>query len=165
MAFRIIIDGYNFLWQEALFRDKAIVGFDKGREALLQWLVSQRILAGFDVTVVFDAHKTGSPRATEENFQGIHVVYTAGGQTADDLIRGLASQYAAGAIIVSSDREVSRHAEKKGCGVLGSREFQMVLERPEAFPSDPARRFSKAKRRALSRLQRDREFIEPSGKE
>lgn len=154
MATKILIDGYNFLWQDRLFRNEAIRGHDKGREAVLEWLAKHPRLREFDVTVVFDAQGTDSLHPTEHEEHGFNVVFTAGGQSADDWIRAAAAELGSAAVVVSSDREVARYAEKKGCGVLGSREFQTALERPEVFETDPSRRFSKAKRRALARLLR-----------
>lgn len=154
MPTRILIDGYNFLWQDHLFRNEAIRGHDKGRAAVLKWVASTPRLQEFEVTVVFDAYKTDALHPSEEKVGGISVVYTAGGQTADDFIREMAAMHGPAAIIVSSDREVMRHAEKKGCGVLGAREFQVAVEHPESFKMDPARKLPKAKRKALSKLLR-----------
>lgn len=154
MSSKIFIDGYNFLWQDSIFRNEAIRGFDKGREAVLKWVTSTPRLEEFDVTVVFDAYKTDASHPSEETVRGIKVVYTAHGQRADDFIREMAETYGPAAIIVSSDREVMRHAENKGCGILGGREFQMALERPESFEADPARKLPKGKRRALAKLLR-----------
>jgi hypothetical protein len=64
MATRILIDGYNFLWQDRLFRDEAIRGHDKGRTAVLEWLAKRPQLKAFDVSVVFDAYKTDASRPT-----------------------------------------------------------------------------------------------------
>jgi predicted RNA-binding protein with PIN domain len=154
MATRILIDGYNFLWQDQMFRNEAIRGHDKGREAVLDWLAKRPQLQTFDVTVVFDAYKTDSFHAIEHKDRGFNVVFTAGGQSADDWIRAQAAELGPSVIVVSSDHEIMRYAEKKGCGVLGSREFQLALDRPETFETDPSHRFSKAKRRALTRLLR-----------
>lgn len=152
MATKIFIDGYNFLWQERIFRDEAIRGHDKGREAVLKWLTGQARLGEFEVTVVFDAYKTDSFHPTAQAMQGIQVVFTAGGQSADDYLREAAALHGPAAIIVSSDREVMRHAEKKGCGVLGSREFQDALQNAESLDLDPSRKLPKGKRKALNRL-------------
>lgn len=152
MAVKILIDGYNFLWQDQIFRKEAIRGHDKGREKVLTWLAEQSKLREFEVTVVFDAYKGDSFHPKEHKEGDLNVVFTAYGQSADDWIRSKASELGPAAIVVSSDHEVARHAEKKGCGVLGSREFQTALERPETFDIDPSRRFNKAKRRALARL-------------
>ena len=152
MATKIIIDGYNFLWQDRLFRNQAIRGHDKGREAVLDWLAKRPHLQGFDVTVVFDAYKTDSFHPTDHKDRGVTVVFTASGQRADDWIRAAASELGPAAIIVSSDIEIMRHAEKKDCGVLSSKEFQIAVDRPETFEADPSRRFGRAKRRALARI-------------
>jgi predicted RNA-binding protein with PIN domain len=154
MATKILIDGYNFLWQDRIFRDEAIKGHDKGREAVLEWLARRPQLRDFDVTVVFDAYKTDSLRPTEHSERGARIVFTAGGQRADDWIRAAASELGPAAVVVSSDVEVMRHAERKGCGVLSSKEFQIAVDRPETFEADPSRRFGKAKRKALARLLR-----------
>ena len=155
MATRILIDGYNFLWQDRLFRDEAIRGHDKGRTAVLEWLAKRPQLKEFDVSVVFDAYKTDASRPTESVDRGFRVVFTASGQRADDWIKAAASQWGPAAIVVSSDIEVMRHAEKKGCGVLSSKEFQIAVDRPETFEADPSRRFGRAKRRALARLTKN----------
>src|SRR5262249_37926324 len=135
-----------------IFRDEAIRGHDKGREAVLTWLAKRPSLQNFDVTVVFDAYKTDAFSPTEHDDHGFHVVFTATGQSADDWLRFAPSDHGPSAIVVSSDHEVMRHAEKKGCGVLSSKEFQIAIDHPETLKADPSRRFGKAKRRALARL-------------
>lgn len=157
MATKILIDGYNFLWQDRLFRDEAIRGHDKGREAVMAWLAKRPQLGSFDVTVVFDAYKTDASQPVDYRDRGVTVVFTAHGQSADDWIRMAASELGPSAIVVSSDVEVMRHAEKKGCGVLSSREFQVAVDHPETFETDPARRFGRAKRKALAKLTRSHE--------
>lgn len=152
MATRILIDGYNFLWQDRVFRDEAIKGHDKGREAVIGWLAKRPQLKDFDVTVVFDAYKTDAPQPTAHVDRGFTVLFTAFGQRADDWIKTQASALGPSAVVVSSDIEVMRHAEKKGCGVLTSKEFQIAVDRPESFETDPSRRFGRAKRRALMKL-------------
>lgn len=152
MATKILIDGYNFLWQSHVFRDAAISDFEKGREAVLQWLRSQPRLEGFEVVIVYDAHKTAARENTRSRQGNIEVVYTSYGETADEAVRKMASEYTTGAIVISSDREVARFAEKKGCGVLGSRAFQEVVERPDRINLDPAHKLPRAQRQALSKL-------------
>src|SRR6185295_9748631 len=111
-------------------------------------------LKDFDVSVVFDAYKTDAFQPTAHKERGVTVVFTAAGQRADDWIKAAASEWGPSAVVVSSDIEVMRHAEKKGCGVLSSKEFQIAVDRPETFEADPARRFGRAKRKALAKLTR-----------
>jgi predicted RNA-binding protein with PIN domain len=152
MASKIIIDGYNFMWASNPFRDEAIGNLETGRNELLKWLSQQETLRNFEVTVVFDAHHTESSHPTQMSHQFIRILFSSGGQTADDLIRELAAELGPSAIVISSDREVMRNAEKKGCGVLGSREFQNVVEHPENFAVDPGHKLPKGKRKALAKL-------------
>jgi uncharacterized protein len=158
MSLKILIDGYNFLWQSAMFRTPAIANLKEGREAMLSWITEvgavrePPLQEKFDISIIFDAHKSPQLESSSEEIGGIQIVYTSQGQTADDYIKDLCSEFRDTAIVISSDREVQRNAEKKGCGVLGSREFQIVLERPEELTTDPTRKFKKSKRKALSRL-------------
>lgn len=154
MATKILIDGYNFLWQDRLFRDEAIKGHDKGRSAVIDWLAKRPQLQNFEVTVVFDAYKTDALSPTASVDRGIRILFTARDQRADDWLKTAASEFGPSAVVVSSDIEVMRHAEKKGCGVLTSKELQIALDHPESFETDPSRRFGKAKRKALARLLR-----------
>jgi hypothetical protein len=38
---------------------------------------------------------------------------------------------------------------------LNSKEFQIAVDHPESFETDPSRRFGRAKRRALARLTKN----------
>ena len=165
MGTRIFIDGYNLLWASDTHRPEAIRNFDRSRLALVERLADNPRLKPHDVTIIFDAHKTESSEASSETVQNIEVRFTRGGQKADHVLREMAKQYGNGAIIISSDREVTRYAEKKGCGVLGSHEFDLLLDKPfvpdeleeeESTNNEkkgPSRRDPKARRRALARLR------------
>lgn len=167
MATRIFIDGYNMLWASDTHRPEAIRNFEHSREELIARIAASPRLKRHKVTLVFDAHKSGGSEGSSEKVKGIKVRFTRGGQQADDVLKEMAKQYSSGAIIISSDREVARYAEKKGCGVIGSHEFDRLLDEPvyegefdeeEDSPNNndkkgPARRDPKARRRALARLR------------
>lgn len=151
MATRIFIDGYNFLWASDRHRPEAIHNFEEARNHMVERLSRNELLARHHVTIIFDAHKTDSLDSSSESIHGIEVQYTRGGQDADSVLKKRATEFGNSAIIISSDREVARFAEKKGCGVLGSHEFDRILfQLPDP---DPANRLPKAKRQALARLR------------
>ena len=152
MATKLLIDGYNFLWESSVYPNQALYQMEKGRQAVINWLVSKPILKNFEIYLVFDAHRTDHYSPSTNTERGIKVVFSARGQTADELIRNMADDYTVGAIVVSSDLEVFRHAEKKGCGVLGSREFERLVENPEDFQIDASRRRTKGKRKAVQKF-------------
>lgn len=166
MAARIFIDGYNFLWASGEHRPEAIASFQSAREHMIARLAHHPRLARHRVTIVFDAHKTDSTNLSSETVQGIEVVYSRGGQSADDVLKDYARELRDAAVIISSDREVARYAEQKGCGVLGSGAFEQLLnedlpaeDEEEAEPASrapkkgPARRDTKARRKALAKLR------------
>ncbi len=167
MATKIFIDGYNLLWASDTHRPEAIRNFEHSREELIQRLAGSPRLARHQVTIVFDAHKTDAYDLSSETIDGIEVQFTRQGQSADSVLKKLARQHGSAAVIISSDREVARYAEKRGCGVLGSHEFDLLLDSPPASEDDafedadeisyskkgPARRDPKARRRALARLR------------
>ena len=164
MGAHIFIDGYNLLWASDVHRAGAIRDFEGEREALIARLAQSPRLAPHQVSIIFDAHKTDSAESSTAQMGGIEVRFTRHGQQADAVLREMAAQHGSGAIIISSDREVARYAEKKGCGVLGSHEFDRLLDAPVPDMTDeadetthskkgPARRDPKARRRALARLR------------
>lgn len=168
MATHIFIDGYNFLWASDRDRDRpeAIHSFEGARRSMVERLSRHPQLARHRVTVVFDAHKTDATDRSSDQMGPIEIVYTRGGETADEVLKRQATELGPAAIIISSDREVARHAEKKGCGVLGSHEFDRFLnenrltqeadqdEDDEPDSSGPSHRLPKAKRQALARLRK-----------
>lgn len=166
MGSKIFIDGYNLLWASDTHRPEAIRNFDNSREMLIARLAENPRLQPHEVTIIFDAHKTDSSGESVAKVKNIEIQFTRGGQTADHVLKEMAKQYGSGAIIISSDREVTRYAEKKGCGVLGSHEFDLLLDKPRIegdfeeeeetrnnIKKGPSRRDPKARRRALARLR------------
>jgi predicted RNA-binding protein with PIN domain len=164
MGTHIFIDGYNFLWASGEHRPEAIHNFQEARDHMIQRLAGHPRLARHQVNIVFDAHKTETDWTTSETTGGIEVVYSRRGQEADDVLKDYAREFREAAVIVSSDREVARYAEKKGCGVLGAGTFERVLnegipdedeedEPPRPTKKGPSRRDPKARRKALAKLR------------
>jgi len=117
----LIIDGYNLIGIQ--HRD-----LRKEREALIQQLITYKKLRGHDITVVFDGWKTGSHREEHLATGGIHVIYSRLGDTADDLIRKMLMQDGKERIVITSDREISRHAWSAGAVPVPSDLFRKRLD-------------------------------------
>jgi hypothetical protein len=78
-------------------------------------------------------------------------------ETADDVLRRLASQLRSGAVVVSSDRAVRDSAERAGAAAVTVEQFLEALEGPgdddrDADPEPPSRGGNP---RRLSRAERD----------
>jgi predicted RNA-binding protein with PIN domain len=164
----IIVDGYNLIrqWPELAMLDRA--DLQSGREALLQELQAYQRARRHRVTVVFDGRERGGLSGGTDKSGGIGVRYSRQGETADEVIAQLVAGAGAGAVVVSSDREVQAAARQHGAAPLSAAEFITRLEatriavvkggdeeddRPHKTGKGAARRLPKRERRAERRLK------------
>ena len=171
MPLEIIIDGYNLIRQSHSLKRLDAQNLEQGREALLKRLVAYRQVRGHPITVVFDGWGGFHPSTTRTLHKGITVVFTAQGQTADEWIHGRVGGVQYGAV-VTSDREIQRHAERAGLVTIPSRAFERRMETALADETDwdmmkeeeweeeefvPAKR--KGQARQLSKKEKKRRVI------
>jgi predicted RNA-binding protein with PIN domain len=123
MPLEIIIDGYNLIRQSPSLKRLDAQNLEQGREALLERLTAYRRVRSHPITVVFDGWGGFNLSSTRTRHEGITVIYTAQGQTADEWIAARVGGVQYGAV-VTSDREIGRSAERAGLVVIPSREFE-----------------------------------------
>jgi len=117
---RILIDGYNLIG--IAHRD-----FERARNELIQKLSDYAKTTGHSITVVFDGWKNGQATETKIKTGGITVIYSSLGEKADDVITNILSSSTKPFIIVSSDREIARFAERKNAVAIASDAFEKRL--------------------------------------
>ena len=123
MAIRIIVDGYNFIGS-----DKGLRGnIESRREELIGRLAHYRSLKGYAVTVVFDGGRSGWAEEHGELRQGVEVVFSRHGETADEVIIRMAEDQGSSCLVVSSDREVARLVRAAGAVAVSVGEFETRL--------------------------------------
>ncbi len=127
MPLELIIDGYNLIRQSSSLSPLDARSLERGREALLERLGAYRTVRGHPITVVFDGWGGFSPISTEQTKQGVQVVYTGKGETADEWIKRRVKKVQYGAV-VTSDLEIQRHAERLGVSAILSHVFEQKLE-------------------------------------
>ena len=127
MPLELIIDGYNLIRQSHSLKRLDAQNLEQGREALLKRLVAYRQVRGYPITVVFDGWGGVEPSSTRTQHKGIQVVFTARGETADEWIQERVGEIRYGAV-VTSDREIQRHAERAGLVAISSRAFERRME-------------------------------------
>jgi predicted RNA-binding protein with PIN domain len=90
---RLIVDGYNVIhaWQ-SLKRLMSTASLEATRDELIRRLAVLGMISGEEVTVVFDAHHSKSMSNSEETVDGVRVVFTRKGHSADHSIERLAYQ-------------------------------------------------------------------------
>jgi uncharacterized protein len=97
---RLIVDGYNVLhaWT-SLKRLASEASLEAARDKLVERLAVLGMITGESVTVVFDAHHSAATSNSEQTIDGVRVVYTRRGHSADHAIERIAYQ-------ASEDRDV-----------------------------------------------------------
>jgi predicted RNA-binding protein with PIN domain len=103
------------------------VSLEVARDKLVERLSVYAMVTGSEVTVVFDAHHSAARTNSEELVEGVHVVFTRKGHSADHVIERIA--YAAGAAgdaitVATSDRTQRDLVRGMGGAVIDARELE-----------------------------------------
>jgi predicted RNA-binding protein with PIN domain len=166
MSLHIIVDGYNVIRQSKQLRVLDSRDIQEGREALQDALVEYRKRKGHRITIVFDGTNTFSYEARRQRFRGITILFSRNGETADTVIKRMATRERERALVVSSDRDIVSFVRSMGSASIGSRAFEDKLFRalysfeadgtedlpqtgwvPTTRKKGPSRRLPKKKRR------------------
>lgn len=140
MSTRLLIDGYNLLFASGVFASSAgPPTLQRTREALLQFLADSLDpkLLGRTI-VVFDATQAPPGLPRELSFAGMRVLFSRGGQEADDLLEDLIAAQRAPRelLVVSSDHRLQRAARQRGAAFIDSERWLRDLQRRPAAPLD-----------------------------
>ncbi len=124
-----IIDGFNFIRQSKDLAELESISYEKAKEVFILRLKEFANFSGERVLAIFDATGSINPQRIEEGHGLVKVIYTKGGEIADEAIIELVRQKKEGAVVVSSDREIIDAAQKAGSSTLSSPEFERILSR------------------------------------
>lgn len=88
---QLIVDGYNVVhaWT-SLKRLVDTASLEAAREKLVERLAVLGMITGENVTVVFDAHHSTAASNSEDTVDGVRVVFTRRGHSADHAIERIA---------------------------------------------------------------------------
>ena len=168
----LIIDGYNLLHVGQSHLSLTAFELERRRDQLIEQLSSYRHARPCDLTVVFDGWQGGWSSEKKERRKGIDVIFSRLGERADDVVKRLAKEKGAAAVVVTSDRDIARYAEKLAVAVISSDQFREKLDlslslgrkgmnrgeaeetRPGGKKKGPARRLSKKDRRRQAVLKK-----------
>jgi predicted RNA-binding protein with PIN domain len=131
----LLVDGYNVIhaWP-SLKRLLSTASLEDARDELVRRVSVLGMVSGESVTVVFDAHHSASLSNSEENVEGVRVIFTRKGHSADHAIERLA--YAAtnaGEVITvaTSDRFQADLVRGMGGAVISALELERRVEEAE----------------------------------
>jgi predicted RNA-binding protein with PIN domain len=165
---RWLVDGYNVIRRDPDLRGTEAESLAAGREALLRRLAVAAREGAEVFTIVFDGARLRADDLPAAPTGAIEVIFSRPPDTADDVLRRLATKWREAAVVVSSDRAVETAARRAGAVAVRVEDFLAALDR-EAEPDEDAdddgprekrgnprrrSREERAGRRALRRLAR-----------
>ena len=92
MQEHLIVDGYNIIYAWPEFCDDKDTDIQHARYRLISILADYSSFCGQKVLVVFDAYKQKNLSGRVEKIDGVEVIYTKSGETADALIERLTGE-------------------------------------------------------------------------
>jgi predicted RNA-binding protein with PIN domain len=125
---KVIVDGYNVIhaWPQ-LKRLLGDASLEAARDRLIDRLSVFGMVVGADVTVVFDAHHSTARSNSQEMVEGVHVLFTRKGHSADHAIERIAYEASqAGDVITvaTSDRFQRDLVRGMGGAVISAEELE-----------------------------------------
>jgi hypothetical protein len=132
---RVIVDGYNVIHAWVPLKRLLDVSLEAARDKLVERLGVYGMVTGADVTVVFDAHHSAARMNSEETVEGVQVLFTRKGHSADHVIERIA--YAASEsgdviTVATSDRTQRDLVRGMGGAVIDARELERRVVEAEA---------------------------------
>ena len=132
----LILDGYNVIG--ALDRYRQAESLDSARELLINDALKAAGWTGRPLIVVFDAHRGPGPGQSERRAGGaVRIIYSAPGESADDVIERLLSTLEDSATVYTADFALQRTALARGSTRATPREFAMLLDELPAVTRSP----------------------------
>ena len=125
----LIIDGYNLLHTSRSIIQLNSMELQRERDRLIHQLSAYRRIKPFEITVVFDGWQGGWITEKKKRKEGIELIFSRLGEKADEVIKRLVREKGTGAIVITSDRDVSRYAERLSVPVISSDQFKEKMGR------------------------------------
>ncbi len=110
MAKHVIVDGFNVIRRDAELSRIERDNFNGAQEALLRKLAQYRRGTQHRVTVVYDGAGGENPYRQKSQREGVQFIYSARGETADEVIIDLVEKtggHSSGVLVVTADRDLA----------------------------------------------------------
>jgi uncharacterized protein len=162
----LILDGYNLIGALERYSPHSNGGLDQSRELIVNDALKAAGWTGREIIVVFDASQSPEPGRIEPRAGGVvRVVYSAPGESADDIIERLVRSDGGSYTVCTADFALQRAALANGAARSAPREFDELLNElptlsrtPDvAFRARISDRLSPEVLRSLENLRREAE--------
>jgi len=134
----LVLDGYNVIGALERYRTAVTGGLDDSRELLINDALKAAGWTGRRIIVVFDAQRSPEPERVEQRAGGeVRLIYSAPGESADDVIERLLGNLSGPATVYTADFALQRTALARGVSRATPREFADLLDELPAVTRSP----------------------------
>jgi predicted RNA-binding protein with PIN domain len=143
---QLVVDGYNVIHAWKDLRPLLVESLEEAREGLIARLSTLAQVTGISATVVFDAHRTQASQSSEEWRDGLRVVFTRRGHSADHAIERfafLAAERAEPLVVATSDSFHRSMLRGMGAAVIDPDELLRRVRAAEAELGRQLRSYSR----------------------
>jgi hypothetical protein len=143
---RLVVDGYNIIHAWSSLKRLLGVSLEAARDKLIERLSVYGLVTGADVTVVFDSHQKASGANAEQLVEGVRVIFTRRGHSADQVIERIAYEAtgAGGVVTVAtSDHSQSDMVRGMGGAVISATELERRVTDAEAEMGRRVQKYAK----------------------
>jgi len=124
----LIIDGYNLLHVNRSLTCLNSTQLRWERDRLIDQLSAYQKVKSCGMTIVFDGWQGGWNTERREKKRETEIIYSKLGEKADEVIKRLVKEKGSEAIVITSDQDISRFAERMNVAVIPSEQFMEKLE-------------------------------------
>ena len=135
MTRTILVDGYNVIRRDPVLAHFEHQSLERARDVLLACLNSSPAFLHDEIVCVFDgmgSAAAGVSSARSFRRGRVRVMFSAPGETADQVLKRLAANAASGAVVVTADNEVRSAVQAAGASVTN-----LALRASPARPARP----------------------------
>jgi uncharacterized protein len=143
---RLVVDGYNIIHAWPSLKRLLGVSLEAARDKLIERLSVYGLVTGAGVTVVFDSHQKASRMDAEQLVEGVRVIFTRRGHSADQVIERIAYEAtgAGGVVTVAtSDHSQSDMVRGMGGAVISATELERRVIDADAEMGRRVQRYAK----------------------
>jgi len=126
---QLIIDGYNLLHVDRSLIQLDPIQLQRERDRLVHQLSAYGNLKQQEIIVVFDGWQGGWYTEKKEKKKGVEIIFSKIGEKADEVIKRLVREKGSGAMVITSDHDISRYAGRMAVAVIPSDQFKEKMER------------------------------------
>ena len=127
---RIVIDAYNVMRSTGFADDYDLKVLKNQRVQFLSLLSEYANSSKNRIIAVFDGGGSGEIFGNSETYGPVEVRYSAGGETADDVIKKISAdaQNPRDIVVITSDKEISYYVRNCGATVVSAAEFYSKIK-------------------------------------